>query len=166
MNRPIEGAMPSTTSAPAQARRRLIAIIRFLSIAMLLPLVFVGGYVIAPELRSAYQVVFPVAAYTSGDFSELLGAHGTQVVMYSTTDCPYCQSARDLLAAMGMAYTDLLIDQSEAAKLDFINRGGIGVPLLYIGDRRIVGYREIVIRDALEAIQLTEGVGLGLERSP
>lgn len=139
---------------------------RILLIAALLPACFAAGRYGGPVLRDAYRTAFPPPAYTTGDYRALHEIHGGQVVMYATTSCPYCEKARVLLASMGVAYTELLIDESTVAEADFIERGGRGVPLLFIGDRRIAGYQETVIREALDQIQPTEGVGLGLEQSP
>ena len=141
-------------------------IARFLLIGALLPAFFAGGVLIGPVARDAYRGVFPTPDYTTGDFADLFAASGTQVVMFATKDCPFCEKARALLAAENVAYTERLIDGSERAEAEFIERGGRGVPLLFIGDRRIAGYRELAIRDALERIQPAEGVGLDLQRSP
>jgi glutaredoxin len=132
----------------------------------MLAAVFVGSFHVGPVLRDTYRSAFPEPEYTTGDFTDLLGASGTAVVMYATGDCPYCEKARVLLAGERVAYTERRIDESAAIEAEFIERGGRGVPLLYIGDRRIAGYREFVIREALDRIRSAEGVGLDLQRSP
>ncbi len=142
------------------------ALVRTALMLALVSLFFVGGQCVGPAARDFYRTAFPPPAYTTGDYSDLHEIHGSAVVMYATTGCAYCERARELLAAMDVDYTELRIDESDVAKADFIKRGGIGVPLLFIGDRRIAGYHESVIREALAHVQPAEGVGLGLERSP
>lgn len=126
--------------------------IRKLLPLLLIPAFFAVGLYLGPKLSSSYRTAFPPAAYATGDHATLYAKAGNEVVMYATTTCPYCEKVRDLLAAEGVKYTEYQIDKSEAANAEFIAKGGIGVPLLYIGERRIDGFREPVIRDALKAI--------------
>ena len=119
---------------------------------LLIPAFFVVGLYLGPKLSSVYLTVFPPAEFATGDHAALYAKAGNHVVMYATATCPYCAKVRTLLAEQGVAYTEYQIDKSEAAKAEFIAKGGIGVPLLYIGERRIDGFREPAIRDALKAI--------------
>jgi mycoredoxin len=117
-----------------------------------IPAFFAVGLYLGTQLSSSYRMPSPPTAYATGDHAALYAKAGNEVVMYATATCPYCTKVRDLLAAEGVAYTEYRIDESEAANADFIARGGIGVPLLYIGERRIEGFREPAIREALKAI--------------
>ena len=119
---------------------------------LLIPAFFAIGLYLGPKLSSSYRAAFPPAQYATGDHAALYARAGNQVVMYATTTCPYCTKVCDLLAAEGVRYTEYQIDKSEAANAEFIAKGGIGVPLLYIGERRIDGFREPAIREALKAI--------------
>lgn len=127
-------------------------LIRKLLPLLLIPAFFAVGLSLGPKLTSAYRTAFPPAQYATGDHTALYAKAGNEVVMYATTTCPYCAKVRDLLTAEGVKYTEYQIDKSEAANAEFIAKGGIGVPLLYIGERRIDGFREPVIREALKAI--------------
>jgi glutaredoxin len=119
---------------------------------LLIPAFFAVGLSLGTQLTSSYRTPSPPTAYATGDHAALYAKAGNEVVMYATTTCPYCTKVRDLLAAEGVKYTEYQIDKSEAANAEFTARGGIGVPLLYIGERRIEGFREPTIREALKAI--------------
>ena len=119
---------------------------------LLIPAFFAVGLYLGPKVSSAYRAAFPPAEFATGDHAALYAKAGNEVVMYATTTCPYCAKVRDVLATEGVKYTEYQIDKSEAANAEFIAKGGIGVPLLYIGERRIDGFREPVIREALMAI--------------
>lgn len=118
---------------------------------LLIPAFFAVGLFAGPYLASGYRTAFPGPQYTTGDHAALYATAGNDVVMYATKGCPYCAKARALFAGLGVRYTEYQIDTSDAADADFKARGGIGVPLLYIGDRRIDGFREAAIREALGA---------------
>ncbi len=130
--------------------------LKILSMLLLLPACFVLGLHAGPKVATTYRTWFPPPQYTTGDHAALYRKAGQPVVMYATTTCPYCAKARALFAARGVAYIEYQIDASKAANDDFIARGGRGVPLLYIGDRRIQGFREAAIVDALAAMRRAE----------
>lgn len=119
---------------------------------LLVPVFFVVGLQIGPRVATWYHTTFPPPAYTTGDHAALYAKAGTPVVLYATSTCPYCAKVRKLFTARGVRYTEYQIDTDAGANREFLARKGIGVPLLYIGDRRIDGYREDAILDALAAI--------------
>lgn len=110
------------------------------------------GLWVGPLARAGYEHLFPAPAFTVGDYASLHRQAGESVVMFSTSTCPHCSDARALLQREGVAYRDFVIDESPEAKAQFHSLGGEGVPLIFIGDRRIVGYRESVIRDSLALV--------------
>lgn len=60
-----------------------------------------------------------------------------QIVIYSTTTCPYCQMLKGYLKEKGFPYTEKLVDQDEAAKDEMMKESGgfLGVPFsTYIKD--------------------------------
>lgn len=113
---------------------------------------FALGLFAGPKAVGLYRTWFPPPEYRTGDFAALYARAGHPVVMYATVTCPYCAKARALFARHGVRYTEYQIDRSAAASADFQRRGGVGVPLLFIGDRRIEGYRERAIIEALETL--------------
>jgi glutaredoxin len=110
---------------------------------------FLVGVYGGPAARAAYAHVFPEPAFRTGDFSSLYRDAGSPVVLFSTSTCPYCKQTRELLQQRRVAYVDFVVDQSESAARRFKSVGGKGVPLIYVGDRSISGFREDAIVEAL-----------------
>jgi glutaredoxin len=127
-------------------------LIKMLVAVLLIPACFAIGLYAGPHVSALYGDLFPPPQYKVGDYSDLYAKAGNRVVMYSTTTCPYCAKTRQMFAANGVKYTEYPIDKSQAANAEFIIKGGIGVPLLYIGERRIDGYREAAIREAIAQV--------------
>ena len=125
---------------------------RHLSSAALLILFLGGGLLAGPSVRSAYERLFPEPAFVTGDFAALYREAGTPIVMFSTSTCPFCRRARELLDHEQAQYRDFVVDQSPDAQRQFEALGGGGVPLLFIGNRRIVGFRADTIRESLSSI--------------
>ena len=121
---------------------------RCAAIALLCACFFAGSYG-GPVVRAAYARVFPDPAFQTGDFRSLYRDAGGSVVLFSTSTCPYCRQTRELLQRRSVRYVDYVVDQSEGAANRFKALGGKGVPLIYIGDRSISGFRETAIVDAL-----------------
>jgi mycoredoxin len=130
--------------------QRLIAITVIYALIFVL-FVFVGLQV-GPYARSAYEYIFPEPEYVSGNYSNLYKQFGKSVVMFSTSTCPHCQHARELLQREHVDYTDLQVDQSADAERQFEEMGGEAVPVLYIGNRRITGFRAKTIHDSLALV--------------
>lgn len=120
---------------------------------LLIPLCFVVGLYAGPYARAMYDKAFPKSQYSTGDFSALYRKAGHEIVMYSTTTCPYCAKVRAIFDEKGVKYTEYQVDMSKEAMLDFEQRGGRFVPLLYIGERQIAGFREQAIREAIDEVE-------------
>lgn len=71
------------------------------------------------------------------------------VVIYSTTVCPYCIQAKQLLAAKGVEYTEVLIDKDMARREEMLARsnGARTVPQIFIGDTHVGGFDDLVALD-------------------
>lgn len=108
-----------------------------------------------PLVREGYALLFPAPDFSRGDFHALLEQAHAPVVLFSSSTCPWCARTRALLADAGTTYRDYVIDQDEDAHRRFEAAGGDAVPLLFIGDRRIVGFRDRVIREALAGEEAT-----------
>jgi glutaredoxin len=116
----------------------------------------------APRLATAARDRwFPEPPFTTGDFSAVRAEAGSDVVLFATSTCPYCAKARHLLDTRKVDYRAVLIDASEAASRRFHDLGGTVVPLLFVGDRRIAGYREDVIVASLDARLVPSGAPQG-----
>jgi glutaredoxin 3 len=57
-----------------------------------------------------------------------------QIIIYSTTTCPYCKTLKDYLKEKGISYTEKLVDTNEAAKSEMLasSKGFLGVPYIVI----------------------------------
>jgi len=57
-----------------------------------------------------------------------------QIIIYSTTTCPYCKMLKDYLTEKKFAYMEKLVDMDEAAKTEMIASSGgfLGVPFTII----------------------------------
>ncbi len=122
--------------------------------ALILPTCFALGLTFGPSLHRAYRSMTH-SAVTQGEFGELFARAGSDVVLFATEDCPFCQMARELLAKRQIRYAEFRIDASPEAERAFKEHGGIGVPLMMIGNRRIAGFDEQAIVEAL--LQLDTG---------
>ena len=69
----------------------------------------------------------------------------SRVTVYSTPTCPYCTAAKSMLDKWGVAFTEIHINDSEAAMLDFIEttRNAATVPQILIDGEVIGGYTEL-----------------------
>jgi glutaredoxin 3 len=68
------------------------------------------------------------------------------VTMYTTAVCPFCLQAERLLASRGVTAIDKIrVDQDLARREEMMARTGRRtVPQIYIGDRHVGGYDDLV----------------------
>jgi len=73
----------------------------------------------------------------------------TQVLMYSTAVCPYCQRAEALLKARGVTAIDKVrIDLDPVRRDEMIARTGRRtVPQIFIGDTHVGGFDDLSALD-------------------
>jgi glutaredoxin 3 len=72
-----------------------------------------------------------------------------QVVMYTKSWCPYCERARALLKAKGVAFTEIDIESQPEQRQEMIRRcGRRTVPQIFIGTRHIGGSDDVHELDA------------------
>lgn len=71
------------------------------------------------------------------------------VTVYSTRVCPYCMRAKALLQSKHIAYTEYLVDQEPARRVEMQQKSGgrRSVPQIFIGDRHVGGYDELYALD-------------------
>ena len=69
----------------------------------------------------------------------------TEIVMYSTAWCGYCQRARSLLERKGAAVREIKIDEDPRERDVMLQRTGgrRTVPQIFIGERHIGGYDDL-----------------------
>src|SRR6266545_531881 len=68
------------------------------------------------------------------------------ITMYATAVCPYCVQAERLLRAKGVtAITKIRVDLDPAARQTMMaNTGRRTVPQIYVGERHVGGYDDLV----------------------
>ncbi|MCX8175327.1 MAG: glutathione S-transferase N-terminal domain-containing protein [Candidatus Micrarchaeota archaeon] len=73
-----------------------------------------------------------------------------QVIVYSTKTCPYCILAKRYLSEKGVKYVDYDVGADREKALEMMTKSGqMGVPVLDIGGRIIVGFDRAAIDEAL-----------------
>jgi glutaredoxin len=65
-----------------------------------------------------------------------------KVVMYATSWCPYCEKARIYFRQQGIPYTEYDIERDAEAKRRYQAFGGRGIPVIFVGKRRMNGFSE------------------------
>lgn len=116
---------------------------------VLMAVCLAAGLWIGPKVGPLYQRWFPEPAFTVGDYSALYKETAKPVVAFTTSTCPACKRARELFAEHKVDYYDFVIDQSPKASEHYQTLGEQAVPVLLIGDRKIVGANEAAILEAL-----------------
>lgn len=59
-----------------------------------------------------------------------------QVLIYSTTTCPYCKMLKDYLTEKGVKFENIFVDQDETAAQKMIEESGqMGVPVTRVTDQ-------------------------------
>ena len=68
-----------------------------------------------------------------------------EIVIYTTMFCPYCHSAKALLARKGIAYKEIAVDGQRAARKAMTDLAGgrTSVPQIFVGDTYVGGCAEL-----------------------
>jgi glutaredoxin 3 len=71
------------------------------------------------------------------------------IVMYSTTICPYCDRARALFDRKQVSITEVKVDQQPEQREIMLKRaaGRRTVPQIFIGDRHVGGFDDLYALD-------------------
>ena len=69
-----------------------------------------------------------------------------KVVIFSTPNCPWCGRAKSYLRQKGIRFKNIDVSRDKAAARDMVRRTGqMGVPVVLIGSRPIVGFNKNLI---------------------
>ena len=72
------------------------------------------------------------------------------VKVYSTPTCPYCKNVKAFLSENNVSYEDINVaDDQDAAREMTDKSGQMGVPVLDIDGKIIVGFDKNAIKEAL-----------------
>lgn len=73
------------------------------------------------------------------------------VIVYSTPTCPYCKLVKKFLTKHDVAFTDIDVSVDAKAAHDMIKKTGqLGVPVVDIDGKTIIGFDEEVLKKALK----------------
>lgn len=70
------------------------------------------------------------------------------VVVYSSSTCPYCTLVKDFLDSKGVNYIEKNISVDMQARKELMKMGHMGVPVTIINGTEIVGFN----KDELESL--------------
>ena len=74
-----------------------------------------------------------------------------QVTIYSTPTCHFCHAAKDFFTENKVAFTDYDVAKDLARRQEMIQKSGqMGVPVIYVGDKMVVGFDEEQLRGLLK----------------
>lgn len=110
-------------------------------------------FILATGLGSGYIAVnlpqWLKPTYIEGDYSSYFPSRETKIVLYGTSQCPYCAMARAYFQEKRILFANFDIEKSDKAMQEFNQLGGKSVPLIIIDIRRIDGFNESAIEAAL-----------------
>ena len=73
-----------------------------------------------------------------------------KVVVFSTPTCSYCNMAKQYFRQKNVRFTDIDVSRDAAAARDMVRRSGqMGVPVIDIGGKLIVGFNRLKIDQML-----------------
>jgi glutaredoxin 3 len=73
----------------------------------------------------------------------------SEVVVYSTGWCPYCDRAKALLGRKEVAFREIKVDDDPAERDAMLKRSGgrRTVPQIFVGDRHVGGFDDLYALD-------------------
>ena len=75
-----------------------------------------------------------------------------KVKIYTTTSCPYCHLAIDFFKENKVEYEEINVQEDSDAAKEMVEKSGqMGVPVIMIGDKIIVGFDKEKIKAALKS---------------
>jgi glutaredoxin 3 len=72
------------------------------------------------------------------------------VVIYTTTYCGYCRSAKAWFTARGVSFSEVDVTDDDEARQTLVERSGgqRTVPQIFVGEVHVGGYSDLVALDA------------------
>ncbi|MGO1470213.1 MAG: glutaredoxin family protein [Tissierella sp.] len=62
------------------------------------------------------------------------------IVLYTSSTCPYCTLAKEYLEEKGAEYTEKNVQKDPEARKELMAMGHMGVPVVVIDEEEIVGF--------------------------
>lgn len=77
------------------------------------------------------------------------------VKVYSTKTCPWCDKAKEYLTSIGVAFEAIDVSADKAAAMELVKKTKqMGVPVIEVGEKYIVGFNQEAIDEALKEAEL------------
>ncbi len=74
------------------------------------------------------------------------------VIIYSTPTCTYCNAAKTYLKEKGIAYSEFNVAADTEKRKEMVDKSGqLGVPVIDVGGKVIIGFEEEELAAALAA---------------
>lgn len=74
----------------------------------------------------------------------------SRVIIYSTPYCVYCKMAKEFFKKNGVAYEEKDVASDPVAQQEMIAKSGqMGVPVIRIGEKIIIGFDQSKLKEAL-----------------
>lgn len=77
----------------------------------------------------------------------------TQIIVYSTPTCPYCNLVKEYLEEKGVDFRQVDVTVDQKAREEFVRKGYRGVPVTIIGTEEITGFDVSQLDKALAKLQ-------------
>ena len=88
-------------------------------------------------------------------FSQFRGVISVEVIVYSTTSCPWCTKAKDFLTSLNVPYEVKDLNGDKAAAMFVVKKTHqMGVPVVQVGDTFIVGFNPEKITETLKEAKI------------
>lgn len=73
-----------------------------------------------------------------------------KIVVYSTPNCPYCVYAKNFFKEKGVQFEDVDVSRDRARAIEMVEKSGqMGVPVVAIGGKIIVGFQPTVFEELI-----------------
>ena len=73
------------------------------------------------------------------------------VLIYTTTTCPWCHKAMDFLKANKIKFTEVNVQENPDRADEVVEKSGqMGVPVIDIDNQIIIGYNESALKKLLK----------------
>ncbi|HEY0939032.1 MAG TPA: glutaredoxin 3 [Steroidobacter sp.] len=81
--------------------------------------------------------------------SDAAAASASEIIIYSTAWCGYCQRARNLLERKGAQFREIKVDEDPGERETMMQKSGgrRTVPQIFIGERHVGGYDDLAALD-------------------
>lgn len=73
-----------------------------------------------------------------------------KIVLFTTTACPHCATARHYLEASGVPFEEKNVREDMTARKELIDKRILGVPTFFIDEDIIVGFNKRKLERALK----------------